>query len=118
MRDAAAPIRGISLQQTLPEAEFIGAADLRAASCCADSRICRPGDLFVAIAGEHADGHAYVRQAAEQGAAAVLTDRPLPPDCLLPGLLRARRPSRLRPRLSGLGRTSRTTFARGRHHRH
>ena len=84
MRDAAASIRGISLQQTLPEAEFIGAADLRVTSCCADSRTCRPGDLFVAIAGEHTDGHSYVRQAAQNGAAAVLADRPLPTDCGLP----------------------------------
>ncbi len=84
MRDRAAHIRGISLRQTLPEAEFIGAADLRVTSCCADSRACRPGDLFVAIAGEQADGHAYVRQAAERGAVAVLTDRPLPSDCQLP----------------------------------
>lgn len=85
MRDAAASIRGISLQQTLPEAEFIGAADLQVTSCCADSRVCRPGDLFVAIAGEHTDGHAYVRQAAQRGAAAILADRPLPTDCQLPG---------------------------------
>jgi len=50
-----------------------------------DSRKTQPGDLFVALAGERFDGHEYVRQVAEKGAAAVLVDRakvsaPLP-DC-------------------------------------
>lgn len=84
MKDGAAAIRGISLRQTLSEAEFIGVSDLRVTSCCADSRVCRPGDLFVALAGCRADGHAYVHEAAARGAVAVLTDRPLPADCQLP----------------------------------
>ena len=37
-----------------------------------DSRSIRPGDLFVAIAGELADGHRYVAPAIAAGAAAVL----------------------------------------------
>ncbi len=40
-----------------------------------DSRKIAPGDLFVAIKGEHFDGNAYVEQALQKGAAAVLTVR-------------------------------------------
>ena len=39
-----------------------------------DSRKVRPGDLFVAIAGERTDGHRYLLAAAEAGAAAVLIE--------------------------------------------
>lgn len=84
MTNWAAPLCGISLQQVLPEAELIGADELRVASCCADSRACRPGDLFVAISGASDDGAAHIREAIKRGAAAVLADRPLPPDCQTP----------------------------------
>lgn len=40
-----------------------------------DSRDIRYGDLFVAIAGEHFDGHNFVKQAGETGAAAALVNR-------------------------------------------
>lgn len=40
-----------------------------------DSRHVEPGGLFVAIAGEHVDGHDYVSQAVASGAAAVLASR-------------------------------------------
>ncbi|MBQ7650400.1 MAG: hypothetical protein IJS15_05535, partial [Victivallales bacterium] len=40
-----------------------------------DSRKVAPGAFFVAIVGETADGHAYVRKAAEAGAAAVCVQR-------------------------------------------
>jgi UDP-N-acetylmuramoyl-L-alanyl-D-glutamate--2,6-diaminopimelate ligase len=39
-----------------------------------DSRRVMPGGLFVAIRGYHVDGHAYVAQAAAQGAAAIVVD--------------------------------------------
>jgi UDP-N-acetylmuramoyl-L-alanyl-D-glutamate--2,6-diaminopimelate ligase len=42
-----------------------------------DSRRVQPGDLFVALAGEHSDGMRYVRDAFERGAVAVLAERPL-----------------------------------------
>jgi UDP-N-acetylmuramoyl-tripeptide--D-alanyl-D-alanine ligase len=41
-----------------------------------DSRSPVPGGLFVAVAGEHVDGHAYAARAHEAGAAAVLGTRP------------------------------------------
>ena len=40
-----------------------------------DSRECRPGSLYVARVGEHADGHRYAASAAEHGAVAVLAER-------------------------------------------
>ena len=41
-------------------------------SVCTDSRKLKPGCLFVAVEGENFDGHAFIRAAEEQGAAAVL----------------------------------------------
>ncbi|MGW0666567.1 UDP-N-acetylmuramoyl-tripeptide--D-alanyl-D-alanine ligase [Streptomyces sp. NPDC002746] len=43
-----------------------------------DSRRAEPGGLFVAFAGEHADGHEYAVQAGRAGAVAVLGSRPTP----------------------------------------
>ena len=42
-----------------------------------DSRAVDIGGLFVALAGEHVDGHDYVESAIENGAAAALTSRPV-----------------------------------------
>ncbi len=42
-----------------------------------DSRAVQPGGLFVARAGQSADGHAYIPAAVERGAAAVVGERPL-----------------------------------------
>ena len=39
-----------------------------------DSRLVRPGDLYVALSGAHHHGAEFARQAAEAGAVAVLTD--------------------------------------------
>lgn len=41
-----------------------------------DSRAVQPGHLFVALAGEKTDGHRYLQQALQQGAAAVVISRP------------------------------------------
>src|SRR5918999_1501855 len=40
-----------------------------------DSREIEPGDLFIAIVGEHLDGHDFVGQAIDRGAAAAIVDR-------------------------------------------
>jgi len=50
----------------------------------ADSRLCRPGDLFVALPGESLDGNEYVEDAFARGATAALAQRPpatLPDGC-------------------------------------
>ncbi|MBE7560348.1 UDP-N-acetylmuramoyl-L-alanyl-D-glutamate--2,6-diaminopimelate ligase [bacterium] len=41
---------------------------------CYDSRKLSPGDLFVAIRGEHTDGHRYLAEAADKGAVAALVE--------------------------------------------
>ena len=40
-----------------------------------DSRECRKGDIFIALAGENADGHSFVENALENGAFAALVGR-------------------------------------------
>ena len=45
-----------------------------------DSRQVQPGNLFVAVKGTQADGHAFIPKAIENGAAAVLQSDPLPQD--------------------------------------
>ncbi|MCB0204498.1 MAG: UDP-N-acetylmuramoyl-tripeptide--D-alanyl-D-alanine ligase [Anaerolineae bacterium] len=42
-----------------------------------DSRKAQPGSLFVALPGEHTDGHSFVNHAFSRGAAAALVDRPV-----------------------------------------
>ncbi len=43
-----------------------------------DSRKVNPGDLFIALKGERFDGHDFVNQAIEKGAAAILCEHLLP----------------------------------------
>src|SRR4030067_780234 len=43
-----------------------------------DSRQAQPGDLFVALKGERADGHAFVHDAFSRGAVAALVERDMP----------------------------------------
>ena len=45
-----------------------------------DSRRARVGSLFVAVPGGQADGHRYIPQAVERGAAAIVGERPRPAD--------------------------------------
>lgn len=75
MIDRAAPARGLSLRELLPNAVMAG--DIRVTGCCADSRHCRPGDLFVALRGSSADGHDYIDEAISRGAVAIVAGRPV-----------------------------------------
>ena len=43
-----------------------------------DSRLVRPGDLFVALPGRHADGHAYLEDAFARGACGAIVAQPNP----------------------------------------
>mgnify|MGYP000432704944 CR=1 FL=1 len=56
-------------QHLPPEVAELSIADLQL-----DSRRLERGDLFLAMAGERADGRAYIQEAIRAGAAAVLTD--------------------------------------------
>src|SRR5690349_12252407 len=58
----------------LPAISIAGSTDVEISSLAYDSRAVRPGGLFVAINGFHADGHAFIPQAIERGAAAIVVD--------------------------------------------
>jgi UDP-N-acetylmuramoyl-tripeptide--D-alanyl-D-alanine ligase len=49
--------------------------DQRITTTVIDSRAARPGALFVALKGEHADGHDYVTDAFSRGAVAAIVER-------------------------------------------
>ena len=55
-------------------------------SICSDSRKACPGALFVAVKGFAGDGHDYISQAVEKGAAAVIYDNPQAIEQQLPTL--------------------------------
>ena len=65
---------------TVLGAQLAGSGDPTAvvSALIADSRAVAAGALFVALPGEHADGHDYVAAAAAAGAAASLTRHPVP----------------------------------------
>ena len=46
-------------------------------SFCFDSRVIRPGQLFLAVKTEHADGHDYIADACAGGAIGVLCQHPI-----------------------------------------
>jgi UDP-N-acetylmuramoyl-L-alanyl-D-glutamate--2,6-diaminopimelate ligase len=71
-------IPSVSLRRLLPEARFVGCRDWEVSGCTADSRRLDPGQVFVAIRGRRHDGHAFIRQALERGAAGVVVERPCP----------------------------------------
>ena len=50
-----------------------GSGSIEIAGLTADSRLVRPGYLFVAVAGTKADGARFIADAVAKGAAAVLT---------------------------------------------
>ena len=52
-----------------------GNGDVEVTGIAYDSRRVQPGDLFVAVAGLHVDGHLYVGDAVRSGAAAVAVER-------------------------------------------
>ncbi len=43
---------------------------------CYDTRVLKPGELFLAVVADRGDGHDYVLDAARQGATGVLCQRP------------------------------------------
>ena len=71
-------IPSVSLRRLLPEARFVGCADLEVSGCTADSRRLHPGQVFVAVRGETHDGHEFVAKALERGAAGVVVEHACP----------------------------------------
>ena len=63
-------LSGVLLRGRTPDLE------MEIFSITTDSRQVRPGALFGALAGEKADGHQYIPDALDKGAAAVLCQTP------------------------------------------
>ena len=63
------------LVQNLPGATVDGPVDREVAGLTYDSRRVTPGMVFVAIPGQHVDGHEFVGTAVERGATAVICER-------------------------------------------
>ena len=59
----------------LPVARLVGDAAIPILRIHSDSRSARPGDLFVALRGEHFDAHDFLAQVKAAGVAAVLAER-------------------------------------------
>src|SRR5256885_71464 len=69
---------GMKLEQLVrgvPGATLEGNGDVEITGIAYDSRRVKPGDLFVAVEGLRADGHAFVGEALTRSAAAVAVDR-------------------------------------------
>lgn len=72
-----------------------GAFSIAITSLTADSRCVLPGALFAALSGTRADGSAFIAEAAEKGAVAILASETADvPDALAIPVLRARDPRR------------------------
>lgn len=65
-------IRPLLLAKVIPSDH-----DVRIRGLQIDSRNVQPGDLFIALRGFSVDGHRYVNEAVEKGAAAVLVEEPV-----------------------------------------
>lgn len=66
--------------QRLTRGRLLRRSDRLVRGGAVDSRLVQPGELFAALAGERTDGHRFLGQAAERGAAALLVARAPVPD--------------------------------------
>src|SRR5438093_2456842 len=63
-----------ALLQKLDAKSTRGSLDVEVQSICYDSRRAQKNSLFVALRGEHADGHNFISHAIENGAVAVVCE--------------------------------------------
>jgi len=63
------------LIENLPDATVEGPVDREVAGITYDSRRVTPGMVFIAIPGQHVDGHEFIGTAVERGASAVICER-------------------------------------------
>ena len=107
-----------ALRPALIKAPAVGPMRFRHA--VVDSRRAGRGDIFIALRGEHADGHEYVAHAASKGATGAIVERPVEADIAqyvvpsalgaLQGLARERRAARPRLKVVGItGSVGKTT---------
>ena len=62
------------LLTALPEARVEGRSDVSIRTIAYDSRSVGPGDLFVALKGEHSNGHSFISDVKQRGAVAVVVE--------------------------------------------
>lgn len=76
------PVRSPTALETvvsrLPSAKIVGEGGASVSGVEYDSRLVRPGDLFVALVGGYHNGHDFVADALARGAVAVLVERAMP----------------------------------------
>jgi UDP-N-acetylmuramoyl-L-alanyl-D-glutamate--2,6-diaminopimelate ligase len=79
-REQERGIPSVSLRRLLPEARFVGCMDWQVSGCCDDHRRLEPGQLFVAVpeARPGYDGHRFVHEALDRGAAGVVVEHLCP----------------------------------------
>lgn len=65
-----------SLAHVLSSSETWGSLDVDVQGVRYDSRKVGPGDCFVAMRGEHADGHRFIQKAIDSGAVAIVAEEP------------------------------------------
>ena len=88
------------LKELVNNINVIGKPDNRMISAIAyDSRKVKPGTLFVAIEGKKHDGHDFILQAIENGAAAILSNGRSPISNLVP-ILRVSDPRSVMSKIS------------------
>ena len=63
---------------TLTGGRLLARSDRPIRGAAVDSRVVTPGQVFVALPGERVDGHAFLANAIERGAAALIVTRPVP----------------------------------------
>jgi len=63
------------MQDLLQGIDYTGTGDVRVSGFTNDSREVHPGDAFVAVPGVRTDGHRYIPQAIERGAAGVVCEQ-------------------------------------------
>lgn len=68
------------------QARAYGDVDAQITVVTHDSRQARPGALFVCLRGEKSDGHAYIPQAVEAGAAAIVLEQEPDPSLPIPAV--------------------------------
>jgi len=71
------PHLSLQLEQVLLDVaiqEVRGSTDVRVSSICSDTRYLQPGGLFAALRGNRYDGHKFIEQAINKGAAVILSE--------------------------------------------
>ncbi|HEY5594334.1 MAG TPA: UDP-N-acetylmuramoyl-L-alanyl-D-glutamate--2,6-diaminopimelate ligase, partial [Nitrospiria bacterium] len=63
-----------ALLEAIPDARVVGSRDVEIGHLSSDSRQVRPGSLFIALRGQHANGHVFVQNAVAQGAVAAVVE--------------------------------------------